>query len=65
MAFKEINACLIVDEENSNRIVEALHLFIDSLAVRERIPIFDSEITCTTVSDAENADEVRQETEEP
>lgn len=65
MAFKEINACLIVDEENSNRIVEALHLFIDSLAVRERIPIFDSEITCTTVRDAENADEVRRETDEP
>ena len=63
MSFSRITASLTVEETAQDHIVAALQTLLDSFAI-QRIAVFDSDITCTTVSKVENAEQVRQETDE-
>lgn len=64
MSYLRITGSVTVDETLKKQIVTAVQALFDSFAI-QRIAIFDSEITCISVSEIENADQVRRETEQP
>ncbi len=62
MPFVRILACLTVGKNDAPEVTEAVLGLIDSLIVK-RIPVFDSDVRSTRVSEVQNADEVRREIE--
>ncbi len=64
MPCSKINASITVEKTDQKRIALRVQALFDSFAV-ERIAVFDSEISCVSVPDPENADEVRREMKQP
>ncbi len=60
MPFAKFDVSVLVDSSQKSRVSEHFENCVDAL-VRDRIPIFDSYIHSTTVCEAKNADEIRQE----
>ncbi len=63
MPYSRITACITVEQPIQEQIIAALQELFDSFAI-QHIAVFDSEISCVTVSDVENAEQVKQETKQ-
>jgi hypothetical protein len=62
MPYTRITACILVEERDSQTTQEAIQLLFDGLVIDHK-PVFDSEISCTTLCEVPGADEVRREAE--
>lgn len=62
MPYARITACILVEEQDSAVVQESLQSLLDSIVIDGR-PVFDSEITCTTICEVPGADEIRRELE--
>jgi hypothetical protein len=60
MPYVRILACLAVETKDGPEVTEGILELIDSLIIRH-IPVFDSDVRTTRISEVRNADEVRRE----
>lgn len=60
MGFHRVVAFVVVEEQDSPEIVEALLSVIDSFAVKN-VPVFDSAVTASLQTEVHNAEEIRSE----
>lgn len=63
MPYEMIDGRLTVDDINANLANRVMLQAIDSLVVVHKIPVYSSEVTRTTVCDADFVEETRRETE--
>ncbi len=64
MGFSRVNAFIVVEEQDTPEIIEALLRVIDSFAVRN-MPVFDSAVTSSPQVEVANAEEIRSEMSSP
>jgi len=62
MPYTRITACILVEDRDSQTTQEAIQSLFDSFVIDHR-PVFDSDISCTTLCEVPGADEVRREAE--
>jgi hypothetical protein len=60
MPFVEIFVRLVVDEKNKSTVIEDLETTLDSFPKRG-IPVFDSEVSSSTVCDVPDEQQTREE----